>query len=248
VLHDFNYKWRHILRRQYNDLIFRRLARAIIRIATMDFNIVEISSVLQRDRWFPVSTSDYPEWGPFDSHVVQIGRLSIVLSQDLASCLRIIREDFADQKWDHACELSCKDSSERRTYLVVSVRHIVLCQMDHHALAYTRPEPLFDGKNPPSSEAIRLLLIATCCRFPRTPIHKLPLELQEMILRSVSPGNIEGARLGCLLNLGPPFSWKNGRWVVRRREGYRIRNQHTPIDSQIWFGDYCTGVAYTDSW
>ncbi|KAL2013703.1 hypothetical protein VTN00DRAFT_1228 [Thermoascus crustaceus] len=43
VLEDFSYQWRHVFRSRYNNSTFRRLACAILRIVTLDFNVKEVA-------------------------------------------------------------------------------------------------------------------------------------------------------------------------------------------------------------
>ncbi|PVI02626.1 hypothetical protein DM02DRAFT_653291 [Periconia macrospinosa] len=108
----------------------------------------------------------------------------------------------------------------------------------------TKPKRLFDGTQPPSNEAIDLLLEATQTRPPTTLMHKLPIELQDMILNKVSAGPIESAKVGCMLNTGSVFTWKCGDRDIEREEGRRNRTPWTPVESHIWFGNYSSGIAY----
>lgn len=113
-----------------------------------------------------------------------------------------------------------------------------------NAERFTRPERLFDGINPPSDEAIKLLLEATQTSFPTTPIHHLPVELQNAVLDNLSADPIESARAGCFLNVGPVFAWKCGGRDIERQEERTLPTPETPAESHIRFGNSFTGIAY----
>ncbi|KAI9878950.1 MAG: hypothetical protein M1830_010068 [Pleopsidium flavum] len=239
ILEDFAYQWRHILRNRYNESTFRKLASAVIRIAMLDFNVVEEAPRRRSRNYHMVDVHQLPEWKCLDPTVIQIGCVWVVLSQDIKNSISLIREDYANHK-DNA---SHGKPNRSVTYLVLSLRHIILCNIDDKTLKYTQPEPLFDGTNPPSKGAIKLLLIALHAAHTIPPIHYLPAELQDNILNSVSEGEIEGARIGCILNLGTPFLWKSGDRPLERVEWWRNRTTG-PLEQQIWFGGCFSGVAY----
>jgi hypothetical protein len=81
-------------------------------------------------------------------------------------------------------------------------------------------------------------------------IYKFPIEIQDRILEHVSDGGIEGARLGCLLHLGSPYTWmwpKGGSrrdGPVKRHESYTHRSDRTPVETKIWFKETFSGLAY----
>jgi hypothetical protein len=77
-LRDFHHQWRHILRDDYNKLTLRHLARAVIRISTLEFEVRENTGGHGR-RGMHVSYLDQPSWEPFDADVVQIGLVRLVL-------------------------------------------------------------------------------------------------------------------------------------------------------------------------
>ena len=108
---------------------------------------------------------------------------------------------------------------------------------------YTEPKRLFDGTHPPSGEGVELLLQVTQISSP-SALHKLPIELQDTILDRVSAGPIENARVSCLLNAGSAFTWKYGNRDVVREKGHRSRTPWTPVESNIWFSDHHSGLAY----
>jgi hypothetical protein len=145
------------------------------------------------------------------------------------------------------------DRTEQRTYLLLSVRHMLVCHVDSTGtFSYTAPTTLMDGLTLPSHSAINLLLQALSPSRPplRTPVHNLPLEIQDRILEHVSEGPVEAARLGCVLDLGSPFTWM--RAVDWPRRGGPVElltspshpTESTPVESKICFGDVFSGVSY----
>lgn len=241
---DFSYQWRHILQSRYNNSTFRRLARAVIRIATLDFRIIEVTSWRQARDGFLVWIHDLPKWEPYVDDIVRVGRTSVVLSQHLSHAVTLIREDFAKRSPSSSVQSASGAADVGSVYLVLSVKDIVLYWISSESDKYTRPEPFLDGKNAPSSKAIELLLFATQTRVPTTAVQLLPLEIQDMILDKVSDGPIESARVGCLLNFGSNFQWKSGQRLIERQDRHTGRTPWTPVESQIWFGDCFSGIAY----
>jgi len=224
----------------------------------MDFSVVEMI-------WDtpPMGIGGFPNWEPFSSQIVSLGRsLRLVLCQNLDCSPKLIREDI------NGCQLPNQDEI---VYLILSIRHIALCQVSHdNNMKYTRPEPFFDGSNAfPSDRAIELLLTAQH-DYQRTRqntlLHKLPIEIQDMILYSKTGpvlGPIEAGMLGCALHLGTPFSWRDssgGDLVVSiqgenkhpeplRPTWYRAPSaRRAPrlkaVAEHIYFGDHFSGLQY----
>jgi hypothetical protein len=250
VLSDFAGQWRHILRRTYNDSTFLKLAKAIISIVTCDFNVSEISV-----RWqhFPpppahVPVLNLPPWKPCESRLLNIGGTNVVLDQELRTALRTAKDDAIG-----ALETKDQNGVEPKTYLLLSIRYLMLCRVDcTGSFSYTAPTKFLDGQDPPSAKAMELLLQALSppSRIPRTPILALPLEIQDQILQYVSESTVEAARLGCLLGLGSPGTWMRARDPSRRGGPIQLlkcpthRLARTPIDSKILFGKTFSGVLY----
>jgi hypothetical protein len=186
------------------------LARAIISIAIHDFRVEENSSSWEHISYggmYYVHVVDVPTWEPYENHVVSIGGTTVVLNQDLQTALKTARDDVKEIRET----IGSRDQMEQRTYLLLSVRHVMLCHTDSTGtFLYTPPIAFMDGSSPPSLDATRVLLQALSPAFrppPCTPVHALPLEIQDRILVHVSEGPVEAARLGCLLGLGSPFLW-----------------------------------------
>ncbi|KAL9118531.1 MAG: hypothetical protein Q9187_004922 [Circinaria calcarea] len=251
VLEDFSHQWRHVLRSGYNDSTFRRLARAILSIATLDFRVKEVAFSRAGVHGSLVWLNDLPEWEPFVDRVIHFDRVSVVLCQHLTLSMAAIRKDLGPRRLRLRQRDSSRSPSEtacdRVTYVVLSVREVFLYKTSVSGelpSLYTEPEPLLNGTNLPSKRALEYLLMAAPLESVVSPIHKLPLEVQNMILENVSLGPLESARIGCLLAFGSAFQWKsNGREITRQEV---LVNKHSafPVESEIWFGDRLSGLVY----
>jgi hypothetical protein len=113
--------------------------------------------------------------------------------------------------------------------------------------------PFMNGSSPPFPDAIRLLLQALSPAFPLlagTPVHALPLEIQDQILDHVLEGPVEAARLGCLWSLGSSFLWQRRVDWPRQSGPLALltspthRSPGTAVESKIYFGDTFSGVSY----
>lgn len=186
-----------------------------------------------------------PKWAPIDNApIIQMDTVRVILTQDIEDSIPLVRRDYTScKKKTNFPQESYRDLDQHATHLVLSLRHVVICEMDKDKLSYAQPEPLFDGVSPPSKEAIRLLLIALQSAPRQTSLHYLPAEVQDLILKSVSEGGLESARMGCFLDLGTPFLWKSGDRALERVEYWRNRFSG-PIDQQIWFTESFSGLAY----
>ena len=244
VLADFSFQWRHLLGGSYNNSTFQKLASAIIRIITLDFNVIEVTTSRQGMSGFLVWLDNLPEWNAFSGHIRRVGGVSIVISQHPQHATALIRDDYQNYIVSQARYCSSTASEEHRTYLILTVREVMLYRINTESERCTEPRRLFDGSNPPSDAAMELLVKATHTKTSPTTLHQLPVELQGMILSHVSEGPIERARLGCLLNIGSSFTWQFGGRTIEREEGCRGRTPWTPVESQICFGKWFSGIAY----
>lgn len=229
VLNDFNLQWRHILRNRYNDFTFRRVARAILLIVTFDFKIVAVTTSRQGTRGVLVGPLDQPAWVPLESQIVRASRGWVVVSQDPVDCVSLIREHMASQQ-----KQILKQSVESRIYyLVLTIRHITICcAYKNNTLEWTHAERFLNGLTPLSDRAIALLLWITSPKPPRSLIQRLPLEIQDRIIRYVSQGPVEVAKVGCVPGLGSPFQWMDGRMAIGRERVHRCWVLFTPLLSR----------------
>ena len=239
ILGDFAFQWRHVLCGRYNNFTFRRLANATVRIVTLDFTVEEATLARQGIGRYLVWIDNLPEWDFASGHIVRVGGTSIVICQHTPHAITLIRNDFGKQI------VSTPGSAEKTyTYLLLSVRELILFRISSEFEKYTEPMRLFDGIHPPSDETIELLLQATQTSAFTAPLHKLPIELQDATLDKVSAGPIESARVGCLLDAGSVLTWKYNSRDIKREVSRRSRTPCTHVESHIWFGGYPSGIAY----
>jgi hypothetical protein len=250
ILSDFADQWRHILRSSYAESTFRRLAKAVVSIATYDFRVDEVFMRQHISfRSFYVTVLDVPSWEPYERHLFSIRGTTVVLHQDLQTALKIAK----DEAKENSKVMNPGDRTEQRTYLLLSVRHMLVCHAGSTGtFSYTAPITLIDGLTLPSPSAMNLLLQALSPSRPppRTPVHNLPLEIQDQILEHVSEGPVEAARLECILGLGSPFTWIRAVDWPRRGGPIELltspshRTESTPVESKVYFGDVFSGVSY----
>lgn len=265
LLQDFNYKWRHILRNNYNTTTLRVLSRGIIRLSTLDFEVRENTGGpgprafhgpwgvsgprALYGRGIHVHVTDLPAWEPFGVDIVRVGTIWVVICQDIQNGLSIAQQHVASR------EISMTEAPSRTTsgeahvhYMILSVKHIMLCHAtDRASFKHTAPELLFNGTEPASDLALDYLIWATASARASTftPIQSLPIEIQDMILNHSSVGTVAAAKLGCMLGLGSPFLWKDGPLTLTLQEIDRvIRPPGTSVESQILFGEHKSGIFY----
>ncbi|KAI1336540.1 hypothetical protein F5Y15DRAFT_394112 [Xylariaceae sp. FL0016] len=244
LLADFAFQWRHILGGRYNQSTFQKLATAIIRIVTLDFNVQEATTPRQGNGGYHIWLHSLPEWESFSGHIVRVGGVSIVLSQHPRHAVTLIRNDYQEYIISKAEHRSSEASTASRTYFIVSIREVMFYRIDSESERCTSPERLFDGTLPPSNAAMEQLLEAVQNSGPMTTLNKLPVEVQDGILDYVSVGPIQRAVVGCLLNIGSPFTWRCAGRDIEREESHRSRTPWTPVESRVYFSRSFSGIVY----
>jgi hypothetical protein len=242
VLDDFAFQWRHVLCGPYNNSTFRRLAHAVIRLVTLDFTVVELVTPRQGASGALVRLQDLPEWNPCRD-IIRRGGVSIVSSQHTPHAISLIRADFRKWKTSSLQHKFSGTPDMARTYLIFSMREIILYQISEDHERQSKVEPLFSDAVAFSPKAVDLLLEATQSRSPAVYIQNLAVELQDMILDNAA-GPLQHAKLGCNLNIGSAFTWRSEGRDIERQEYIRNRSRESPVESQIWFDNYFSGIAY----
>ena len=247
LLRDFNYQWRHILRRAWNLTTSRAFARAIVRVATQNFEIREVTKARgSGGRGWHVWVTALPEWEPFTTDFVRIGHAVVVICQNIEEGLSMAQKHAESHATNTSEDTSVQESKTGTAdYLILSVKQIMLCRLGPSSrLEHTRPERLLNGIDPPSELALRYLLWATSTPLFPTRLHLLPIEVQDLVLGFLSAGPVEPARVGCLLGLGSEFTWMDGPASIAVEETSTLRSPCTPIGSQILFGNQASGIVY----
>jgi hypothetical protein len=176
---------RHIHRTTYAATTLHRFAKAIIILATNAFRVEESLKEehmeLENDDG---QVTDVPNWGKYEIRLFKVGRTKIVLHEDLQVALNPARDEAMYRKGK---AMSSGGRLEPQTYLLLSVRHMMICHLDSTGkFSYTKPTNFRDGITPPSTSAINILLQALppSRPVPRTPLHDLPIEIQNHIFIS----------------------------------------------------------------
>lgn len=250
LLRDFHYRWRHILRNNYDFKTLRALSRAIIPISTLDFEVHENTGGHRR-LGVHVWITESPAWKLFESDLVRVGTVWVVLCQDIQDGLSKAQQHVASLGIDTTESAGVTTSSEARVnYMILSVKHVMLCHATERAsLKYTAPEPLFNGDygtGPPSDLALNYLIWATASPRPSisTATQSLPIEIQDMILGYSSIGTAVAAKLGCMLGLESPFSWRDGPLKVILEERFTVRPRGCLVETEVLFDEQKSGVVY----
>jgi hypothetical protein len=244
VLDDFAFQWRHVLCGPYNNSTFRRLAYAFIRLLTLDFTVVELVKPRQGTGGALVRLQDLPKWNPWSGDIVRRGGVSIVFSQHTPHAISLIQADLRKWKISSLQHNSSGTSDVARTYLIFTMREMILYQISEALERQSKVQPLFSNAVAFSPEAVDILLEATQSRTPVVYFQNLTIELQDMILDRTAAGPLLHAKLGCNLNIGSAFTWRRDGRDIEREESIRNRSSESPVESQIWFDDHFSGLAY----
>lgn len=250
LLRDFNHQWRHILRNEYSSKTLRILAKAVIRLATLDFDIYEET---EERHYNPTGKPEYvwvmklPAWEPFRStaDIVLIGKVHVVICMSLEEGLSKAREH--QKLTGHTCPSDCLEPN----YMILSVKRIMLCRITKDGtFECTKPELLLNGD--PEAEylterALDYLIWGsnTGIKPVSTQLQLLPIEVQDIILDYVSAGDVAARKIGCILGVGSPFSWKCGPLNINLQEVWRRRHIESPVESQLWFNGHKIGLVYS---
>lgn len=238
LLGDFGHTWRHILRRSMNSACFIKLAYAVIWISTLDFSITERTGFDHISIGGPyVQLIDLPSWKTPQETLFQAGSSWVVLAQDTREGLEMVRRHLNSQ--------TPKDPTPKViTYLILTLRYVVLCRAKGSGLEWTKAEVLFDDAIPTSTAAIEMIIWATSTEPPETTLNFLPVEIQDRILHYAAGSSVASAKLGCELGLGSPFSWTDGGVSIRVEVTKTHRFESSPVESQIFLNGIMSGLSY----
>lgn len=252
ILRNFHYQWRHVLRNHYNIVTLRAFARAMVKIATLDFKVYEETGpCLRLGDW--VEVRDLPQWKPFDADIVHVGDIRVVICHSIEDGLSQVKKHAASDQF--AATFGTEGLTRKRPHnMILSITHIMLCHATGpNELKYTVPEPLLNGDcdaeydtNQPSDLALDypLSAVSPAMHPIATPIRSLPVELQDMVLSHSAEGPVAAAKLGCLLRVGTSFSWKYRHLELRLAGSRAIHQIQHPAESQLWFPEAIIGVVY----
>jgi hypothetical protein len=266
LLKDFAYQWRHVLRERYSDALFLKLASAIVRIWSLDFEVRERKFVKAKRIGTAEPEESLPAWPAYPGRVIHLNRCSVIMIQHLNmhAIMAHVRTDIAQAGHPNKDNLPMHPMRNCRsiTYVVLSVREVMLvrsCTVAQHSHSqYTDAVPLLTGETGDtmfSDTALNYLsAMVPFADYPNdTLLERLPNELQDMVISSVSEDPIECAKTGCMLAMGREFKWKREGMDLEQRGGWSSHDRAThkastkpklTKESQIWFGNSQSGISY----
>ncbi|KAJ4259677.1 hypothetical protein NW762_007607 [Fusarium torreyae] len=239
ILKDFAYIWRHLLRKQQNDITFSRLAHAIVNIAMLKFSVSDRTGFDHSKGGPYVWIDDLPQWDTPNDNFVRVGTSWFVLTQDVPHGVDLIQQYIHNQNRNGKIL-----TSSSQIYIILTLQHIILCRAHGKDLEWAQPEVFFNSEETISDRAIDMILWAAHSPSEPTLLHNLPVEIQDLILRFSCVSSVGAAVLGCQLGLGSPFTWGNKGTIIELEECKRKRNEFSQPESQIFLDQGFTGVSY----
>ncbi|KAF4952091.1 hypothetical protein FSARC_12723 [Fusarium sarcochroum] len=239
ILKDFVYIWRHLLRRRQNDVTFAKLAHAVVNIAILNFSVSDRTGFDHSQGGPYVWIDDLPQWDTPNNNCIRARASWFVLTQDITHGVDLIQQHI-----DNRNKNGDIPTSDSGTYAILTLQHIVICRVHGKDLEWTRPEVFFNNEETISDRAIDMILWAVHSPSEPTLLHKLPMEIQDLILRFSRTSSVGAATLGCQLGLGSPFTWGNKEIIIEREDCKRKRNEFSEPESQIFLEKGFTGVSY----
>lgn len=239
LLRDLAYTWRHVLRRPMKTVTFMKLAYASVWLSTLDFTIFErtgFEHVYTRGPY--VDVVDLPAWEAPEETLVRAGSCWFALTQDTREGLEMVQR--------HLTSRSENSTTNMRTYVILTLRHITLCRARGSELVWTRSETFF-ADDSACDTAIDMILWAANTvgtEAEQTAINSFPVEIQDMILLHATTSFIASAKLGCVLGAGSPFLWVDNGLEFELQSNKRHRTECSPIESQVCFGGVMSGLSY----
>ncbi|KAF5671428.1 phosphoribosylaminoimidazole carboxylase [Fusarium heterosporum] len=238
MVNDFCHAWRHILKAQINKITFEKMTYAILCISSLQFGVDDrlgFEACKDSSERY-VGGLDLPSWDSPKASLVQVGSTWFILAQQIAEGLEIVRDHVRGQP---------SLTNGVTMYAILSLSQITLCKIVHGELVWTKPEMLL-GESASKAAMDMLIWASSATTRPRsTRIHCLPVEIQDTILHYATTSPVSGARLGCILGLGSPFTWiGKGGQKIKVQEVFRKRKENTPVESRITFGSVMSGLSY----
>jgi hypothetical protein len=273
MMKDFAIQWRHVLKSRCNDTIFLKLASAITRIWSCDFNVLT-RKFRAAKRMGQAELESLPEWptiGEGVARVVHLARCGVVMCQhmNLHAIMSHIRADIATGKPQKKAQNGDLPRHPVRNchsiiYVVLSMREVILirtCTVAlHNHTQYTDAVPLWSGEMHRHGLVVderAMDYLSIMNPFPESPhnshLLKLPNELRDMILEYASDSSLERARIGCLLGIGREFRWRSdsgqeleqrGSWSLHDKVTSSRSRQYLKNEDQILFGGRDSGLSY----
>jgi hypothetical protein len=273
---DYEYNWQSagLTNERYG---LHCLAMGILSCFTLNVSVQEISPRnMRRHPYFtrpdPSNMLQWRQWpSPQVIPTVSLGKTQIIFTERMDLAVSLVHDHFnnmivrqldilaSDFDFREAIRTAIRTGAWWLTnkihYIVTSIREIQYFTKTFEAnqprMTMTPVIPFFSGIGAPSKTGVRWLLNAIHAETHplRTRIHRLPVELQEIILRYARPPELynmlDRAVFAARLNLGIPFNFSSPNHPIVLRELSHERGldeQASEFQVLIW-GTY-VGMTY----
>ena len=245
LVSDYHNSWRTYGYSINSSSGLQKLGFGILSCFTLNFR-----ARIDREHWtqYRSAPSNLLRWRTWPTPpiipTILLGDTIIILSLDLQNAARLVQ--------DHYMQVDCNHPTEAdKTYVVTSLHAIQIFMKSETKFVATHILPFLPEHGPPSQHAVVSLLNAIHGPwYPlATRIHKLPVELHDLILSYVTDCDIDRAVYAALLGIGVPFSWTvtcGKEKLPLRLVGKNNSRFHELLRPQRWlvfFDDYL-GLMY----
>jgi hypothetical protein len=255
------------------------LAMGILSCFTLNFEVRKVIGLNLHLHPFvnSVSASNFIQWrtwpNPQVIPTVNLGATQVIFTERMDLATSLVHEHFANiilhDLEDYRFETTTLEDTGvivesgpdynpfyvKVHYIVTSLREIqyfTKTHVNHETIMTCTPvQPFFDFAGPPSEAGARLLLNAIHKgTYPlHSPIHDLPVEIQELILDCACPletyNLFERAIFATKLDIGVPFSFTSKNHPVVLCDSGPDRNLHpTEPEYHVFFWDTYAGLVY----
>jgi hypothetical protein len=276
---DYERNWREsgfsIQRDGLHNLALGLLSCFTLELDVQQVDRFDIHTFKHSSRVNPHNLLRWRTWpSPQVVTTVSLGTTQIIFTERMDSAVSLVHEHFANVVLKDIGQFVYKRSDYKTPqarlpiirrgyngfyvkvhYVVTSVKEIQCFTKVHSkhktTMVCTPIETFFSGTGPPSETGLRWLLNAIYrYTYPvSTQIHRLPIELQEMILNYTFPpltSNVfSRAIFAAQLDIGMPFHFKQLRHSFRTcdfNEKRAMNSRQPEYQVRIW-GDY-VGMSY----
>ncbi|KAF2874050.1 hypothetical protein BDV95DRAFT_320326 [Massariosphaeria phaeospora] len=234
------------------DYGLQHLAMGILSCFTLNFTTQAVCSEnlhlpSYRDRASPENLLRWRVWPtPPITPAVSLGSTHILFTDRMEEATSLVYEHFTSRV------LSTKTSNPlaiEAIYIITSLSELQYFRKTSTTICSTPAIPFLSAAptTPPSKTAVCWLLNAIHGHAHplTTPIHRLPLELHDLILQFACANLIDRAVIAALLDIGVPFAWKSAGKPLRTLPLTPNRNLTLDYsEHQVMFWDTYVGMTY----
>lgn len=181
-----------------------RICHALVQFAALNFWVSAHRSIRKRRQLTLDPGGPHARAIDFESDFFEVGRSTFHICQNIETGIAAVLERAGSPTAD----ANTQGTSD--TYVVLTQDRIVALRPQAQGSSQIcTPEALFDRDQVLRDPALNLLLWATEKKQPPPPptrIHRLPLELQDMIIRSAWHSDLAVAHISCTIRLGTASS------------------------------------------